>query len=80
MQIYTSSLSNQIEYTLVSLDDSAKVARLSLVGPDILESLQAPEHQSPDDHDTKWRPEYASYMIEGSSRSRLCLLYVVRTV
>ncbi len=60
-------LSNQIEYTLVSLDDRAQVARLSLLGPEILMTLQTPELEYPDNHDTKWRPEYASYMIEGWS-------------
>ena len=55
----------QIEYTLVELDHAAKKPRLSLVGPKILETLQQPETDDPDNHHTKWRPEYASYMIEG---------------
>ena len=55
----------QIEYTLVVLDHDAKKPRLSLVGPEILEILQLPETDDPDHHHTKWRPEYASYMIEG---------------
>ena len=55
----------QIEYTLVELDHAAKKPRLSLVGPKILETLQRPETDDPDNHHTKWRPEYASYMIEG---------------
>ena len=55
----------QIEYTLVVLDHDAKKPQLSLVGPQILQTLQRPETDDPDNHHTKWRPEYASYMIEG---------------
>jgi glutamate--cysteine ligase catalytic subunit len=55
----------QIEYTLIELDHAAKKPQLSLVGPKILEILQQPETDDPDNHHTKWRPEYASYMIEG---------------
>ncbi len=58
-------LPEQIEYTLVTLDCEKEEARLSLVGPDILDTLQKPEYNDPLHHMTKWRPEYASYMIEG---------------
>ena len=54
----------QIEYTLIAMDEEGKRARLSLVGPQILTGLQQPEENDPN-HLTKWRPEYASYMIEG---------------
>ena len=47
------------------MDAASETARLSLIGPDILEELQEPESTDPDNHYTKWRPEYASYMIEG---------------
>lgn len=50
---------------LVTLDEEAKKARLSLIGPDILDDLQQPESSDPLHHKTKWRPEYAGYMIEG---------------
>ena len=50
------------------LDHEAKKPRLSLVGPEILLTLQRPETDDPDNHHTKWRPEYASYMIEGVLR------------
>lgn len=52
---------------LVTLSEGDKMARLGLVGPDILHTLQEPEHASPENHASKWRPEYASYMIEGES-------------
>lgn len=50
---------------LVTLSERDKTARLALVGPNILKALQEPEHADPDHHTSKWRPEYASYMIEG---------------
>ena len=46
------------------MDEEGKRARLSLLGPEILTGLQQPEENDPN-HLTKWRPEYASYMIEG---------------
>ena len=55
----------QIEYTLVTVDEKEQKARLSLLGPTILKMLQEPEQSDPDNHQTKWRPEYGSYMIEG---------------
>ena len=55
----------QIEYTLVTLDHEKKRAKLSLLGPQILQGLQQPESSDPFHHKSKWRPEYASYMIEG---------------
>ena len=55
----------QIEYTLITLNKDEERAQLSLVGPDILDALQQPESSDPLHHTTKWRPEYASYMIEG---------------
>ena len=58
----------QIEYTLVTVDNVQHTAKLSLVGPDILDELQQPESSDPINHTTKWRPEYASYMIEGGAQ------------
>ncbi|CAI8000015.1 Glutamate--cysteine ligase catalytic subunit [Geodia barretti] len=57
---------DEIEYTLVAVDDDKKRTQLHLIGPDILQGLQVPETEDPDNHSTKWRPEYASYMIEGT--------------
>lgn len=57
---------DEIEYTLVAIDPEKKRAQLHLLGPDILVGLQVPETEDPDHHTTKWRPEYASYMIEGT--------------
>lgn len=55
----------QIEFTLITLDSANEKAKLSLIGPDILTGLQQPESNDPIHHKSKWRPEYASYMIEG---------------
>ncbi|KAL5493226.1 hypothetical protein EMCRGX_G014373 [Ephydatia muelleri] len=60
---------DEIEYMLVTLSEQEKAARLALVGPNILSKLQEPEHTDPDHHTSKWRPEYASYMIEGTPGS-----------
>lgn len=57
---------DEIEYNLVAIDDKNKRTQLHLIGPDILLGLQVPESSDPDNHTTKWRPEYASYMIEGT--------------
>lgn len=55
----------QIEYTLITLDREKEKAQLSLIGPKILDDLQQPESNDPLHHKSKWRPEYAAYMIEG---------------
>lgn len=57
---------DEIEYTLITLDAENQKARLSLIGPDILSDLQQPESNDPLHHKSKWRPEYAAYMIEGT--------------
>ena len=59
------------------LDHEAKKPRLSLVGPEILLTLQRPETDDPDNHHTKWRPEYASYMIEGDAIVSINLYFVL---
>ena len=56
----------QIEYSLLTLDKGRKQARLSLVGPNILKNLKQPEVDDPENHISKWAPEYACYMIEGT--------------
>lgn len=59
------NIPTQIEYTLITLDKDQKKAQLSLIGPNILDGLQQPESNDPLHHKSKWRPEYAAYMIEG---------------
>ncbi|XP_019860350.1 PREDICTED: glutamate--cysteine ligase-like, partial [Amphimedon queenslandica] len=38
---------DEVEYNLISLDEEKKVAKLSLLGPQILEVLQKPESDDP---------------------------------
>ncbi|KAL4217769.1 hypothetical protein ACF0H5_022508 [Mactra antiquata] len=57
---------DEVEYTLVKFDHEKKVARLCLRAEDVLNELQKEEKNHPDDHPTTWRPEYASYMVEGT--------------
>ncbi len=50
----------------MKFDHQAERVQLSLLGPQILYTLQEPERSDPVHHQTKWRPEYASFMIEGA--------------
>ncbi len=58
----------QIEYQLITLDDRNQVARVSLMGTDVLARLQIPQKEDPDRHATRWAPEYAEYVIEGKNQ------------
>lgn len=53
------------------MNEEEKKVQLHLIGPDILQGLQVPEVEDPQHHSTKWRPEYASYMIEGEYHTLL---------
>ncbi|ESO07411.1 hypothetical protein HELRODRAFT_76604 [Helobdella robusta] len=55
-----------IEYMLVNLNDKTKKAALVLNAQPILEKLMEDEYKHPEEHQTTWRPEYASYMVEGT--------------
>eukprot|EP00058_Branchiostoma_floridae_P002991 XP_002588479.1 hypothetical protein BRAFLDRAFT_259575 [Branchiostoma floridae] len=57
---------DEVEYMLVVLDENNRTARLSLKGNQVLEQLEKRERESPNDYPASWRPEYASYHIEGS--------------
>lgn len=57
---------DEIEYMLVKFDHEGKQVRLCLRGQDILPILQEPEKENPEKVTSLWRPEYASYMIEGT--------------
>ncbi len=56
----------------MKFDDQAERVQLSLLGPQILDTLQEPENSDPVHHKTKWRPEYASFMIEGLTTTQKC--------
>ncbi|NP_001092146.1 glutamate-cysteine ligase, catalytic subunit L homeolog isoform X1 [Xenopus laevis] len=57
---------DEVEYMLVSFDHSNKKARLLLKGGEILDTLQNRGEKINPNHPTLWRPEYGSYMIEGT--------------
>ncbi|XP_069107021.1 glutamate--cysteine ligase catalytic subunit-like [Argopecten irradians] len=57
---------DEVEYMLVKFDDEKKTARLRLDADRVLAILQQREKDTPHDHPTTWRPEYASYMVEGT--------------
>uniref|UniRef100_A0A6I8RN68 Glutamate--cysteine ligase n=1 Tax=Xenopus tropicalis TaxID=8364 RepID=A0A6I8RN68_XENTR len=56
----------QVEYMLVSFDHANKKVRLLLKGGEILDTLQDRGEKINPNHPTLWRPEYGSYMIEGT--------------
>lgn len=57
---------DEVEYYLVKYDHVNQRALLSLRAHDILLKLQEKEHNNPSGVKSLWRPEYASYMIEGT--------------
>ncbi|NP_001108242.1 glutamate-cysteine ligase, catalytic subunit S homeolog [Xenopus laevis] len=57
---------DEVEYMLVSFDHVNKKARLLLKGGEILDTLQNRGEKINPNHPTLWRPEYGSYMIEGT--------------
>ncbi|XP_077989695.1 glutamate--cysteine ligase catalytic subunit-like [Glandiceps talaboti] len=57
---------DEVEYMLVTFDHEAKTARLNLNGTKYLKVLAEEEINNPDNHPALWRPEYGSYMLEGT--------------
>uniref|UniRef100_A0A673FLL3 Glutamate--cysteine ligase n=1 Tax=Sinocyclocheilus rhinocerous TaxID=307959 RepID=A0A673FLL3_9TELE len=57
---------DEVEYMLVEMDDNNEKVRLVLNGKDVLEILQEKGEKINPNHPTLWRPEYGSYMIEGT--------------
>jgi len=67
---------DEVEYIIVKLDHAAKAARVSLRADELLGKLIVPEEKMKEevaDHGSSsvelrslWRPEYASYMVEGT--------------
>lgn len=57
---------DEVEYCMVKFDHEARKAYVSLRAGEILEKLQEKEHNNPSAVKSLWRPEYASYMIEGT--------------
>ncbi|XP_008058119.1 glutamate--cysteine ligase catalytic subunit isoform X3 [Carlito syrichta] len=57
---------DEVEYMLVSFDHENKKVHLVLSGEKVLETLQEKGERTNPNHPTLWRPEYGSYMIEGT--------------
>ncbi|VDD93461.1 unnamed protein product [Enterobius vermicularis] len=60
---------DEIEYTIVKFDHEAKKVHVSRRAKEILEALNAEERQNDllgTENRCLWRPEFASYMIEGT--------------
>ncbi|XP_020849516.1 glutamate--cysteine ligase catalytic subunit isoform X2 [Phascolarctos cinereus] len=57
---------DEVEYMLVAFDHQNKKVRVVLKGEEVLEALQEKGERKNPNHPTLWRPEYGSYMIEGT--------------
>ena len=57
---------DEVEYLILKMDREKRVARLSLKAQELLGELMEPEQRGDPDLKSVWRPEYASYMIEGT--------------
>ncbi|MBN3309500.1 GSH1 ligase, partial [Amia calva] len=57
---------DEVEYMLVAMDEKNEKVRLVLTGADVLQTLQDKGEKTNPNHPTLWRPEYGSYMIEGT--------------
>ena len=57
---------DEVEYVLVKLDHKQKTAKLLLKADELLKALQVRERAGETDLPSLWRPEYASYMVEGT--------------
>ena len=57
---------DEVEYVLVKMDKEKKTCKLLLNAEELLNKLQIPEKRGDSDLPSLWRPEYASYMIEGT--------------
>uniref|UniRef100_A0A8D3DAP5 Glutamate--cysteine ligase n=1 Tax=Scophthalmus maximus TaxID=52904 RepID=A0A8D3DAP5_SCOMX len=57
---------DEVEYMLLELDETDEKVRLVLNGGEVLDTLQDQGEKINPNHPTLWRPEYASYMIEGT--------------
>jgi hypothetical protein len=61
---------DEVEYMIIKFDDEKQTAKVSLRAIEILDELQEKELQDPTGVKSLWRPEYASYMVEGTPGKR----------
>ncbi|CAH1643387.1 unnamed protein product [Spodoptera littoralis] len=57
---------DEVEYIIVKFDDENQRATVSLIAHNLLPKLQEKELADPQNVKSLWRPEYGSYMIEGT--------------
>ncbi|XP_078069377.1 glutamate--cysteine ligase catalytic subunit isoform X3 [Mustelus asterias] len=57
---------DEVEYMLLSFDHEYQRVQVLLRGEEILHELQNQGEKTNPNHPTLWRPEYGSYMIEGT--------------
>eukprot|EP00062_Callorhinchus_milii_P009386 gi/632953142/ref/XP_007892244.1/ PREDICTED: glutamate--cysteine ligase catalytic subunit [Callorhinchus milii] len=57
---------DEVEYMLLSFDHKRQRVQVLLRGEEILHILQDQGEKANPNHPTLWRPEYGSYMIEGT--------------
>lgn len=63
---------DEVEYVILSFDDKEKRVRLCLRAPEVLAALQTAENEALhtghglDELKSIWRPEYGSFMVEGT--------------
>ncbi len=57
---------DEVEYNVIRVDDATKTVRVALRAKELLAKLQEPENSGQKDLPSLWRPEYASYMVEGT--------------
>lgn len=63
---------DEVEYMIVKMDPKTKTARVSLRAKELLQELQKDENAGMQNLQSLWRPEYASYMIEGTPGNGSC--------
>ena len=59
-------LQDEIEYSLLKLDDKEKTVKISLRGPEVMESLRQSEQVIHAFRGCTWHQEYGSWMLEGT--------------
>ncbi|CAL8359921.1 unnamed protein product [Boreogadus saida] len=57
---------DEVEYMLIEMDEANEKVQIVLSGGEVLETLQDQGEKINPNHPTLWRPEYGSYMIEGT--------------
>uniref|UniRef100_A0A8D0CJL7 Glutamate--cysteine ligase n=1 Tax=Scleropages formosus TaxID=113540 RepID=A0A8D0CJL7_SCLFO len=57
---------DEVEYMLMAVDEENEKVQLVLRGSEVLQTLQEKGEKINPNHPTLWRPEYGSYMIEGT--------------